>query len=188
MYFGPPRSENTNVAQPAPPNAAPNNPAPVNSTVVAKKVEPVNPNYFYGAVDFGSNVIYATNGSRVATSSSGLQVTGKFGYSMNGPRVELESSVGSLDSGSASFTGTGVNAYYDFQTGSVRPYIGVGYGFAALNTGNSSGSGSILQSKLGVSFESAPGNNFYVELRGVQPVETNRVGIASLNVGNTLRF
>jgi hypothetical protein len=144
--------------------------------------------HWYSAIDFGSNTFYATNGSRLATSSSGMQVSAKFGYSLNGPRVELESSVGSLASGAGSFNGTGVNAYYDFQTGSTRPYVGVGYGFGGIGTSRGSSSGSIFQSKLGVSFESSPGNNFYVELRGITSTESNSAGIASFNVGNTFRF
>jgi hypothetical protein len=185
IYFGP---ENTSIVPSVTPVIVPENPVPVDSTSEAKKVEPVNPNYLYGALDFGSNVVYATNGSLVATSSSGLQITGKVGYSMSGPRVELESSVGTLASGVASFNGTGINAYYDFQTGSTRPYIGVGYGFGSINTSAGRGSEAIVQSKIGVSFESTPGNNFYIELRGVQPISTDRAGIASFNIGNTLRF
>jgi hypothetical protein len=154
----------------------------------SKNTESRSENNWYGALDFGSNVLYASNGRSLATSTSGLQVTGKVGYSMNGPRIELESSIGTLASGAASFNGTGINAYYDFQTGSTRPYIGVGYGFGSTSVGGSSASEAILQSKLGLSFESTPGNNFYVELRGIQPTSTNSVGIASLNVGNTLRF
>lgn len=152
-----------------------------------KTIEPAT-GHWYGAVDVGSNTLYATNGRQFATTSSGMQVTAKVGYSMNGPRVELESSVGSLASGAASFNGTGVNAYYDFQTGSTRPYVGIGYGFGGVGTSGGNSSGSILQSKIGVSFESNPGSNFYVELRGIQSTDSTSSGIASLNVGNTFRF
>lgn len=145
-------------------------------------------NHWYSAIDFGTNTVYATNGRSTITTSSGMQVTGKVGYSMNGPRIEFESSVGSLASGAASFSGTGINAYYDFQTGSTRPYIGVGYGFGSLGADGGNSSGAILQSKLGISFESNPGNNFYLELRGIQSPDTNNAGIASFNVGNTFRF
>jgi hypothetical protein len=152
-----------------------------------KTIEPET-GHWYSAVDFGSNTLYATNGRQFATTSSGMQVTAKVGYSMSGPRVELESSVGSLASGSGSFNGTGVNAYYDFQTGSTRPYIGVGYGFGSVSSRTGSTSDSIFQTKLGVSFESSPGSNFYVELRGITSTDSNSSGIASLNVGNTFRF
>jgi hypothetical protein len=115
-------------------------------------------------------------------------VTGKVGYSMNGPRIEIESSIGSLAGGAASFSSAAVNAYYDFQTGSTRPYVGLGYGFGSLNVPPNSVSRSIIQAKLGVSFETNPNNTLYIELRGIQPSETNSIGIASFNIGNTFRF
>jgi hypothetical protein len=65
----------------------------------SKNTESKSESNWYGALDFGSNVLYASNGRSLATSTSGLQVTGKVGYSMNGPRIELESSIGTLASG-----------------------------------------------------------------------------------------
>jgi hypothetical protein len=153
-----------------------------------KTVEQSSPNRWYSAIDFGTNAVYVTNGRETITSSSGYQATGKVGYSMNGPRVELESSIGSIRGGAGSFSGTGVNAYYDFQIGSTRPYIGIGYGFGTASSSGGSTSGSIVQSKLGISFDSSPDNNFYVELKAVQPTDSNSVGIASFNFGNTFKF
>jgi hypothetical protein len=159
----------------------------VNINMPSQSSEQHKFNYLYGGIDIGMNTFFV-NSRRLYTTTSGLQLAGKLGYSMSGPRVELESSIGYLADGGASFTGTGVNAYYDFQTGSIRPYIGIGYGFGSLIASGSSSSGAILQYKLGVSSENSPGSNTYVELRVVQSPEENRAGIASFNAGSTFRF
>jgi hypothetical protein len=182
--FSPNRDDNAYVTPPPQPQTA----KPLESNNPRNIGEPQNNNNWYGALDFGSNAIVVTNGSLTARSSSGWQATGKVGYSMSGPRIEIESSIGTLAGGAASFNGAAVNAYYDFQTGSVRPYVGVGYGFASVSAGSNSSSGSMVQSKLGISFESTPGNNFYVELRGASPTDSSNVGVGSINFGNTIRF
>lgn len=152
-----------------------------------KNVEQSKQNYFYGGIDAGTNAIVDI-ATRTRSNSNGVQLTGKVGYSMNGPRLEIESSFGSLESGGAAFNNNTINAYYDFQTGSIRPYIGIGGGLILAWDNRSSASRGIGQSKLGVSFETAPGNNFYVELRGVQLIDVNSVGIASFNVGSSFKF
>jgi hypothetical protein len=160
----------------------------VNINTPSKSIEQEKKNYLYGGIDLGINTFFLNGGSRIYTTTAGLQAAGKIGYSMNGPRIELESSIGYLADGAASFTGAGVNAYYDFQTGSTRPYIGVGYGFGSLGAGGSIGAGVILQYKLGLISQESPSHDYYSEIRVVQSPENNRVGIASFNAGSIFKF